>query len=59
MISNSVIFEYKLPPNVETACEGSANDSLYKLSLYNRLESIDERLQIKTEPKDAVSSMVI
>ncbi|XP_037035422.1 calmodulin-binding transcription activator 1 isoform X4 [Bradysia coprophila] len=53
VISNSVIFEYKLPPNVETACEGSANDSLYKLSLYNRLESIDERLQIKTEPKDA------
>lgn len=59
VISNSVIFEYKLPPNVETVCEGSANDSLYKLSLYNRLESIDERLQIKTEPKDAVRLMKI
>lgn len=54
VISNSVIFEYKSPPNVDTACEGTANDSLYKLSLYNRLESIDERLHIKTEPKDLV-----
>lgn len=56
VISNSVIFEYKSPPNIETACEGTANDSLYKLSLYNRLESIDERMQIKTEPKDMVRS---
>lgn len=55
VISNSVIFEYKSPPNVETPCEGTANDSLYKLSLYNRLESIDGRMQIKTEPKDQVS----
>lgn len=54
VISNSVIFEYKSPPNIETICEGTANDSLYKLSLYNRLESIDDRMQIKTEPKDLV-----
>lgn len=54
VISNSVIFEYKAPPHVESVCEGTANDSLYKLSLYNRLESIDERMQIKSEPKDLV-----
>lgn len=56
VISNSVIFEYKSPPNVEASCEGMANDSLYKLSLYNRLESIDGRMQIKSEPKDQVGS---
>lgn len=55
VISNSVIFEYKSPPNVEAPCEGTANDSLYKLSLYNRLESIDGRMQIKTEPKEQVT----
>lgn len=55
VISNSVIFEYKAPPNVEAICDGVANESLYKLSLYNRLEAIDERMQIKSEPKESVS----
>lgn len=66
VISNSCIFEYKSPANVETgaACDGTtnvstgtgSNDSLYKLNLYNRLECIDERLQIKMEPSDNVST---
>lgn len=56
VVSNSVIFEYKAPANVETACEAgsTANDSLYRLSLYSRLESVDERMQIKSEPRDLV-----
>lgn len=65
VISNSCIFEYKSPKNVEmgSICDGTTNvstniggnsDSVYKISLYNRLESIDERMQIKTEPTDSV-----
>lgn len=56
VVSNSVIFEYKAPANVETACEAgsTANDSLYRLSLYNRLEAVDDRMQIKSEPRDLV-----
>lgn len=63
VISNSCIFEYKSPSNVESgaASEGTTNittggsDNMYKLNLYNRLECIDERLQIKMEPSDSVS----
>lgn len=67
IISNSCIFEYKSPVNgeqgtgsdgmtsVTTGAAGS-NENLYKLNLYNRLECIDERLQIKTEPSDNVSA---
>lgn len=61
VISNSCIFEYKLPINTEsgTECNGTTNvssneDNLYKLNLYNRLESIEERMQIKMEPSDSV-----
>ncbi|XP_039443461.1 calmodulin-binding transcription activator 1-like isoform X5 [Culex pipiens pallens] len=50
VISNAVNFEYKSPPKFETKCEGSGNDMLYKFNLLNRLESIDEKLQIKVEP---------
>lgn len=66
VISNSCIFEYKSPANVEagaasdgtnsvSASVSGSTDNLYKLNLYNRLECIDERLQIKTEPADNVS----
>lgn len=53
VISNSVNFEYKSPPKVETKCESNASDVMYKFSLLNRLETIDEKLQIKTEPADS------
>lgn len=61
VISNSCIFEYKSPMNAENgaACDGTTNvpnngDSLYKFTLFNRLESIEERMQIKMEPSDSV-----
>lgn len=59
IISNSCIFEYKSPNQTEAnaSCDGTlntANENVYKLSLFNRLESIDERMQIKMEPSDAV-----
>ncbi|XP_035787372.1 uncharacterized protein LOC118464251 isoform X3 [Anopheles albimanus] len=50
VISNAVNFEYKSPPKFETKCEGNGNDMLYRFNLLNRLESIDEKLQIKVEP---------
>ncbi|XP_055315891.1 calmodulin-binding transcription activator 1 isoform X2 [Sitodiplosis mosellana] len=60
VISNSCIFEYKSPMNAENgaACDGTTNvsnngDSLYKYTLFNRLESIEERMQIKMEPSDS------
>ncbi|XP_031617985.1 calmodulin-binding transcription activator 1 isoform X2 [Contarinia nasturtii] len=60
VISNSCIFEYKSPMNAENgaACDGTTNvssngDSLYKFTLFNRLESIEERMQIKMEPSDS------
>lgn len=66
IISNSCIFEYKSPSQTETnaACDGTlnaannGNDSVYKLSLFNRLECIDERMQIKMEPSDAADDVV-
>lgn len=61
VISNSCIFEYKSPINSEnsSACDGttnatSNNDSVYKFTLFNRLESIEEKMQIKMEPSDSV-----
>lgn len=61
VVSNSVIFEYKAPANVETACEAgsTANDTLYRLSLYNRLEAVDDRMQIKSEPRDMVRIIIL
>lgn len=64
VISNSCIFEYKSPATMEAGATSDgttsvsatgSNDNLYKLNLYSRLECIDERLQIKTEPADNVS----
>ncbi|KAL5286171.1 camt-1 family protein [Megaselia abdita] len=58
VVSNSVIFEYKSLPNGETVCDGTANDSLYKFTLFNRLSTIEEQMQIKSEPKDSVSDEI-
>ena len=57
VISNSVIFEYKLPPSNEQSVGSEAkveksNDNLLKFTLLQRLEAMDERLQIKQEPQD-------
>ncbi|ERL95891.1 hypothetical protein D910_01360, partial [Dendroctonus ponderosae] len=57
VISNSVMFEYKLPPKdgqmiaPEPKVERS-NDNLLKFTLLQRLEAMDDRLQIKQEPSD-------
>lgn len=53
VISNSVNFEYKSPPKIETNCESNTSDVMYKFSLLDRLETIDEKLQIKLEPNDS------
>lgn len=60
VISNSVIFEYKLPPREELVAAPEpkierCNDNLLKFTLLQRLEAMDERLQIKQEPVDQVS----
>uniref|UniRef100_A0A1Y1N492 CG-1 domain-containing protein n=1 Tax=Photinus pyralis TaxID=7054 RepID=A0A1Y1N492_PHOPY len=57
VISNSVIFEYKLPPREEQVPAPEpkverSNDNLLKFTLLQRLEAMDERLQIKQEPVD-------
>ncbi|VEN53158.1 unnamed protein product [Callosobruchus maculatus] len=57
VISNSVIFEYKPPPREEQVAAPEpkverSNDNLLKFTLLQRLEAMDERLQIKQEPTD-------
>lgn len=57
VISNSVIFEYKLPPKEEQIATPEpkverSNDNLLKFTLLQRLEAMDDRLQIKQEPSD-------
>ncbi|XP_018318832.1 calmodulin-binding transcription activator 1 isoform X2 [Agrilus planipennis] len=57
VISNSVIFEYKLPSREEqvTLLEPKvekSNDNLLKFTLLQRLEAMDDRLHIKQEPTD-------
>ncbi|KAF5289535.1 hypothetical protein FQR65_LT11810 [Abscondita terminalis] len=57
VISNSVIFEYKLPPREEQVPAPEpkverSNDNLLKFTLLQRLEAMDDRLQIKQEPVD-------
>lgn len=59
VVSNSVIFEYKSLPNGETVCDGTANDSLYKFTLFNRLSTIEEQMQIKSEPRDCGVSFFV
>lgn len=65
VISNSCIFEYKSPANAENgaACDVTPNitnngESVFKFTLFNRLESIEERMQIKMEPSDSVRIFV-
>jgi hypothetical protein len=63
VISNTVIFEYKLPPREErvTAPEPKvepASEGLLKFTLLHRLEAMDDKLQIKQEP-DGVDSVII
>lgn len=58
VISNSVIFEYKLPPKEEQTITQEANterpnDNLLKFTLLQRLEAMDNRLQIKQEPDNS------
>ncbi|XP_060529808.1 calmodulin-binding transcription activator 1 isoform X4 [Cylas formicarius] len=57
VISNSVIFEYKLPRKEEQVATAEpkierSNDNLLKFTLLQRLEAMDDRLQIKQEPID-------
>lgn len=59
VISNSVIFEYKSPQKTENSSDGSTNDALFKFSLIDRFENINDRLQIKTEPGETVSIFYI
>ena len=56
MISNSVIFEYKLPPqqghgSLRERIIECNNESLLKYTLMQRLEAIDQTLHIKQEPE--------
>lgn len=59
VISNSVMFEYKLPPHEEgsatvatdTKTEHKNNDNLLRFTLLQRLEAMDDKLQIKQEPE--------
>jgi hypothetical protein len=56
VISNSVIFEYKKPAKeaqvsaCEPKLERSSSDNLLKFTLLQRLEAMDDRLQIKQDP---------
>lgn len=67
VISNSVIFEYKEPAREDraSACEPklerSSSDNLLKFTLLQRLEAIDDRLQIKQEPdgSELVSGLLL
>ncbi|KAJ9578325.1 hypothetical protein L9F63_005443, partial [Diploptera punctata] len=67
VISNSVIFEYKKPARedrtatCEPKLERSSSDNLLKFTLMQRLESMDDKLQIKQEPdaSDLVESSAL
>lgn len=54
VISNSVMFEYKRPPNEDSIKlkepKVEENENLLKFTLLQRLEAVDGRLQIKQEP---------
>ncbi|KAK7871664.1 hypothetical protein R5R35_009033 [Gryllus longicercus] len=55
IISNSVIFEYKKPPREDQVAASEphlekSSDNLLKFTLLQRLEAMDDRLQIKQEP---------
>ncbi|XP_077299054.1 calmodulin-binding transcription activator 2-like isoform X2 [Arctopsyche grandis] len=55
VISNAVMFEYKLPPRDERILAPEpkvepTSEGLLKFTLLHRLESMDDKLQIKQEP---------
>ncbi|XP_046678847.1 calmodulin-binding transcription activator 1 isoform X1 [Homalodisca vitripennis] len=53
VISNSAMFEYKTPPREQQGVKDTVtnpNDNLLKFTLLQRLEAMDERLEIKQEP---------
>lgn len=49
VISDSVMFEYKMMSCQEAPFDANTNDCLYKFSLYSRLSSIEETMQAKGE----------
>ncbi|XP_058983751.1 uncharacterized protein LOC131804701 isoform X2 [Musca domestica] len=54
VISDSVMFEYKMSVCQEAPFDDNTNDCLYKFSLYNRLTTIEESLQTKPESVEAL-----
>ncbi|XP_061399249.1 uncharacterized protein LOC133334954, partial [Musca vetustissima] len=54
VISDSVMFEYKMSACQEAPFDDNTNDCLYKFSLYNRLTTIEESLQAKSESVEAL-----
>ncbi|XP_073846812.1 calmodulin-binding transcription activator isoform X2 [Musca autumnalis] len=54
VISDSVMFEYKMSACQEAPFDDNTNDCLYKFSLYNRLTTIEESLQTKAESIEAL-----
>lgn len=61
VISNSCIFEYKslISTENDAACDGAMNisknnETIYKFNLFNRIESIEQCMQIKMEPSESV-----
>lgn len=59
IISNSVNFEYKSPPNSEAKSQENSNEILYKFSLLNRLEKVDNELKIKSEPAEQFEDTIL
>lgn len=60
LVSNSVMFEYKLSLLADAPFDAtSSNDCLYKFTLLNRLSTIDEKLQVKTEHELTVSMILL
>uniref|UniRef100_A0A1I8NWK5 CG-1 domain-containing protein n=1 Tax=Stomoxys calcitrans TaxID=35570 RepID=A0A1I8NWK5_STOCA len=47
VISDSVMFEYKMSACQEAPFDANTNDCLYKFSLFNRLSTIEETMQAK------------
>ncbi|XP_046809799.1 calmodulin-binding transcription activator 1 isoform X4 [Lucilia cuprina] len=59
VISDSVMFEYKMITCQEAPFDANTNDCLYKFSLYNRLTTIEETMQTKGEVVTVTASQQI
>lgn len=59
VISDSVMFEYKMMTCQEAPFDANTNDCLYKFSLYNRLTTIEETMQTKGETVTVTASQQI